>query len=643
MRNLKVLDNIGNETSFFAYEELGYYMKRLFGVSMTKTDSHLEADINLELLSDSINGNDHIYVMLYNGIATIKGNNNISLLIAMYRLFSELGIRFCRPGRDHEYIPSLNIVKWETSEIMIDEIAAYQHRGVCIEGADSLENIVDFIDYLPKIHMNSFFIQFENPYTFLKRWYAHENNPYMEKENFDASISDKMSSKIDAEIKKRSLNHHRVGHGWISEALGFSSKYGWKEEKSLDVKKIEYIATINGKKELYRNSPILTSLCFSNEAARKEMIDRIVQYAFGRKDIDYLHVWLSDAPNNICECKNCKKTTPSDQYVDLLSELDRELTKKQLDIKICFLLYHELLFAPVKSKINNPDRYIMMFAPISRTFERSYQDVDLEFDIPEVPKYVRNKITLPTTLEENIAFLLKWKEKFDGDSFVYDYPLGRAHYGDMGYMKISNIIYRDIVALEKLNLNGYMSCQELRVGFPHNFPNYVMGHVLWNKNISYEELKEKYFSGLYGKFTHIIVNYLEEISAFCSPDYFNAKGDRINRVIAERYECLEKIAEKFSVTLNEIENDDEFNKMEFANLSYHREYVFHMSKALKLLASGKTDEAQKNFMELIDGIRKNEMHYQRIFDVYRIIEVATNYTGFDQVIGEKDYADSQIL
>ena len=137
MRNLKVLDNIGNETSFFAYEELGYYMKRLFGVSLIRTDSHLEADINLELLSDSINGNDHIYVMLYNGIATIKGNNNISLLIAMYRLFSELGIRFCRPGRDHEYIPSLDIEQWEKSEIMIDEIAAYQHRGVCIEGADS--------------------------------------------------------------------------------------------------------------------------------------------------------------------------------------------------------------------------------------------------------------------------------------------------------------------------------------------------------------------------------------------------------------------------------------------------------------------------------------------------------------------------
>ena len=640
MRNLKVLDNIGNETSSFAYEELDYYLERLFGVSITKVDSNLEADICLDLLpepinhmqSEDTNSNDHIYIMLHKGIATIKGNNNISLIIAMYRLFSELGVEFCRPGRDNELIPSLDIKKWENAEIMIDEIAAYQHRGVCIEGADSLENIVDFIDYLPKIQMNSFFIQFENPYTFLKRWYEHENNPYMEKENFDASISDKMSRKIDAEIKKRSLNHHRVGHGWISEVLGFSSKYGWKEEKSLDIKKIEYIATINGKKELYRNSPILTSLCFSNEEARKEMIDRIVQYASSRKDIDYLHVWLSDAPNNICECENCKKTTPSDQYIELLNELDRELTKNQIDTKICFLLYHELLFAPVKNKISNPDRFVMMFAPISRTFEKSYQDVALEFDIPEMPKYVRNAITLPTTLEENIAFLLKWKKKFNGDSFVYDYPLGRAHYGDMGYMKISHVIYRDITSLEKLNLNGYISCQELRAGFPHNFPNYVMGHALWNKNISYEEIKGKYFFSLYGKYANPIVNYLEEISALCSPDYFNAKGNRINSVIAERYKSLEKVAEEFIVTLNEIENDNKFNKMEFENLSYHREYVLNMSKALKLLASGKTDEAQKKFIDMVDSIRKNEIHYQRIFDVYRMIEVATNYAGFQKVV-----------
>lgn len=636
MRKLKVFDHVGNETSSFVYEELSYYLKRLLGVSISKTDRYSQADIHLELMpntgncveSKKINDEDRIYAELHRGIAKLRGSNNISLLIAVYRLLSQLGVGFFRPGRDNEFIPFLEMEKWEKTEIRIEETAAYRHRGVCIEGADSLENILEFIDFLPKIQMNSFFIQFENPYPFLKRWYEHENNPYMEKERFDASIADEMSRKIDAQIKKRGLKHHRVGHGWISEALGFSSKYGWQEEKRLNEDKINYLAAINGKKELYRNSPILTSLCFSNEMARKEMISRIVEYASARQDVDYLHVWLSDAPNNICECERCRKTTPSDQYIELLNELDRELTKRKLDTKICFLLYHELLFPPVKSRIKNPGRYIMMFAPISRTFERSYGDVNLEMDIPCIPSYVRNKMALPTTLEENISYLLSWQETFHGDAFVYDYPLGRAHYGDMGYMKISEIIYRDILSLERLKLNGYISCQELRAGFPHNFPSYVMGHTLWNKEISYEALKERYFTGLYGKYARQTVEYLEEISALCSPDYFNAKGSRINKQISEGYEQLEQIVGEFGLMLNKMKEDEEGNKREVETLLYHRDYVLGMSGALRLLSSGEWDEAQKRFADIMDRVRKKERHYQKLLDVYRLVEVSTNYTGF---------------
>ena len=39
------------------------------------------------------------------------------------------------------------------------------------------------------------------------------------------------------------------------------------------------------------------------------------------KDVDYLHVWLSDARNNICECSKCQKDLPSDQYVRILNQL----------------------------------------------------------------------------------------------------------------------------------------------------------------------------------------------------------------------------------------------------------------------------------------------------------------------------------
>ena len=63
--------------------------------------------------------------------------------------------------------------------------ASLRHRGVCIEGADSLENILDFIDWLPKMGYNSFFLQFKLPYTFMARWYHHENNPLLPEEEFD--------------------------------------------------------------------------------------------------------------------------------------------------------------------------------------------------------------------------------------------------------------------------------------------------------------------------------------------------------------------------------------------------------------------------------------------------------------------------
>ena len=97
------------------------------------------------------------------------------------------------------------------------------------------------------------------------------------------------------------------------------------------------------------------------------MVELIVDYAKARRDVDYLHVWLSDARNNICECEECQKDLPSDQYIRILNQLDEALTKEGLNTKINFLLYHELLFAPKKETLKNPERFTMMFAPITRT------------------------------------------------------------------------------------------------------------------------------------------------------------------------------------------------------------------------------------------------------------------------------------
>lgn len=615
------------EEQEFLHAELQHYFETVFQMQAEKAS---EADADLKVIVEKEDTDmDHICIELHGGKGTIQADSQVGVLIAAYRLFHEFGVRYLRPGRTNEFFKVLSQKDWEEKEISIEETASFRHRGVCIEGADSYENLKDFIDWLPKIGMNTFFIQFENPYSFFKRWYEHEFNPYAEKEPFSTEIAQKMSDRIDQEMKLRGIVHHRVGHGWTGEVLGYSSKYGWESGLTLPEEKKHLVAELNGKRELFGTAPILTSLDFANPEVGNKMVELIVNYAKERRDVDYLHVWLSDARNNICECEQCQKDLPSDQYIRILNQLDEALTAEGLDTKICFLLYHELLFAPEKEKIKNPERFTMMFAPITRTFEMSYEDVDYESDVPEPKAYVRNQIVLPNSLEENLSYLFAWKKMFDGDSFVYDYPLGRAHYGDLGYMKISHVIYRDIHFLKNLQLNGYISCQELRAGFPHNFPNYVMGQMLWNNTRDYEELKEEYFSSMYGENWKEVTAYLENLSAYSSCDYFNAIGERLNPVLSARYEvCVNLAEEMLSVIEVHTAESEGLQKREWKQLGYHREYVTKMAEALRLISAGKHTEAQRVWRDVLDFIRRNEMAFQQNLDVYRVIEVAKNYAGF---------------
>lgn len=625
---ITVYDAVKNTSSRHAVEELIYYLGKLFEASVTEVDVLTEAMIVLNMQVDDYE-KDHISIQLKDGVGEITANSKVALLIGVYRLVSEFGVIFLRPGRKNEFIPSLSEECWKEKRIEIDEVASYQHRGVCIEGADSYENIADFLDWLPKIKMNSFFIQFENPYSFLKRWYDHEFNPYLEKEPFNSEIAQEMSDRLDEELAKRGLLHHRVGHGWTGEVLGYSSKYGWESGVTLPDEKKPLVAELNGKRDLYDTAPILTSLCFSNPEVGNKMVDLIVDYAKKRPDVDYLHVWLSDARNNICECSECQKDIPADQYIRILNQLDEALTNEGLPTKICFLLYHELLFAPQKEVVNNPERFTMMFAPITRTFERSYADVDYDTGIPTPKEYRRNQMVLPNSLEENLSYLFNWQKMFKGDSFVYDYPLGRAHYGDLGYMKISKVIYRDIQFLGRLHLNGYISCQELRAGFPHNFPNYTMGQMLWNDKLDYEDLKEEYFSAMYGTDWQLVTTYLEKLSDYSSCDYFNAIGSRQQVELSGQYKVSSDLAYNFINTLEEhVTKETGTQKQEWRQLGYHRQFIIKLAHALHLMAGGRHLEGQIAWRDVLDFVRNHEMNFQQHLDVYRIIEVAKNYAGF---------------
>lgn len=555
------------------------------------------------------------------------GSNPRSVLLGVYDYLRRIGFVFLRPGEGGTFVPDLH----ERSQLYCQRVshtAAFRHRGVCIEGANSLENVLDFIDWLPKNGYNAFFVQFKKPDIFFERWYNHDFNPLVPAQHLTREQLDDIESAVTEAMVLRGLCDHRVGHGWTAEALGYANT-GWHtEDGAVSGADPELIALVNGKRELFGGIPTNTNLCYSNPESRRRLIQQVVDYAKSHRSVNYLHFWLADEYNNVCECPECAKTTLSDQYVEILNELDRKLTAEGLDTKIVFLLYQELLYAPIKSRLEHPERFCLMFAPISRTFEKPYPSDGFSASIAP---YVRNKFKLPETVEENLSHYFNWQKIYHGDTFFYDYPLGRAHYGDFGYMKIAKVIYDDIHTLSRLGSHGYMSCQELRAMTPSGFPNYVMGLSLLDPQISYEQMKQTYFHAMFGENWAFVVEYLEQLSELSDTDYFNGHGKRKQPDKKVRFHHISQTALAFLMDLDEMRRPDPRTDENWEFLKFHGRYCILLSCALGALCEGDQATADAHFQEFCDFVRQNEPVWQSRLDVYRVIEVATKYTGFSKV------------
>ena len=578
-----------------------------------------ESAFSVSLAVEPRNGNDAFRIDMTQSGGSITGSNARSVLLGVYDYLHHLGCRFLTPVKETEVIPRITT---ENLPAHYEKHASFKHRGICIEGANSVENILDFIDWLPKVGYNSFFLQFKVPYIFLSRWYHHDENPLKDAEPYTIADAIVHMTQLEQEISKRSLLLHKFGHGWTGEVLGSDTVGSWNAVKNqVSPERLSMAAQVDGKRGFYMGIPANTNLCFSNPETTDTFADLVLSYARENPSVDYLHIWLADEYNNICECEDCCKTTISDQYVALLNEIDRRLTEEGLPTRLVFLLYQELLWPAVRERLRNPNRFVLMFAPISRTFERSYDLGDVSDSIPD---FVRNQIVLPTKLSENLAFLKGWQTQFSGEGFVYDYPLGRAHYGDFGYVHISRIIGQDIKKLRQMGLDGYISCQELRASSPNMLPNYVMGNLLFQEDANVEAVIQEYFDAAYPEQPELAKNYLEQLSRLSSCDYLNGKGPRVNPDMAQRMAAIAELCRTMQHTLQNMPDTSHWQALE-----HHNGYILRLSQAMESLAAGKPELAASLYQQMRMYICQTEPDFQSWLDVYRVLEVTQKYTGFN--------------
>jgi len=608
-----------SSASAFAAEEFARLMKKtdpqsevLRAAGNVPEDECLRIGVHPGCAGQS--GEDGICIRVSECAGVIEGENPVSVLIALYRFFTECGCGFLRPGRDGEYIPQKDSAAFSVD---VCEEASYRHRGICIEGSVSYENVADIIDWMPKVGMNTYFTQFFTPYTFFDRWYRHESNPYLTPAPLSRETVDCFMADYSAELKKRGMLHHGVGHGWTAEVLGLPGT-GWREEAddSIPAGNEMFAAEVGGKRRLWNRVALNTNLCYSNPEVKRRIVEKVLGYASSHPEMDYIHFWLADDANNHCECEACRKARPADFYVDILNAMDEALTAAGLPTKIVFLVYNELWWAPETAKIQNPDRFTLMFAPIARTYSQAMNKDAKGCLAP----YVRNKITAPRSTGDALESLRGWQEMFRGDSFVFDYHYMWDHCKDPGYYRMAQILTEDAENLHGIGLNGYISCQTQRSFLPTGLGMYLLGGTLWRGKTDFESEAVKYFAMTFGEDAEACRQYLARLSELFDPP--TLRGEKKITDHPERYAQIREHVEAFARVLEKHrEEEDPCRARSWEILRYHAKICVALAEILALMAEEKRGEAKAKWRALRDMMRRNESRYQNVFDMPLFVAV----------------------
>ena len=361
----------------FAAEELKKYLRMMMpecGEIFIKYDPDAKDGLRLGLMADfgldTSEAEDlflddilHIDTDGENGI--IAGSNHRSVLLSVYRFLRENGCRWFFPGVDGEYIPMQDV-----KPTKYHKMADCRYRGQCNEGAEYQPNMMEIIDFQPKIGMNVFMMEFDNPKAYYDFYYnANHNHANRAAEPVTAVTTKQWKRQCEAELSKRSLQFHDMGHGWTAEPFGLDSSDGWVSGEQANLESArKYLAEINGVRELWGGVALNTQFCMSNPEARSIVAKYVTEYAYKHQNADYLHVWLADGSHNHCECAACRQKTPSDWYVMLMNEIDERLTARDLSTRVVFICYTDTTWAPLEEKIKNTKRFSFLLAPITRVY-----------------------------------------------------------------------------------------------------------------------------------------------------------------------------------------------------------------------------------------------------------------------------------
>lgn len=591
---------------------------------------------------------DIIDVNIMNCTGYIAGSNPRSVLMGVYKYCTSAGCRFIRPGADGDYVPYADLTK---HCFTYRKKADYPFRGECCEGSISYEHMRDTVYWMPKVGMNMYMIEGIIPYIYMHKWYGHVGNTKLRQKGqvTDKAMLYEYIRLLEQDIKKVGLQLHTLGHAWMFRKLGVENGPSEEQQEALREEDKKYLALVKGKRDLYGGSSFYTHFCYSNPEARRILVDTIVEYIQEKPYMDFVHVWLADAPNNQCECENCVKMLPSDHYVQLLNELDEVLEAIESKTRIVFIGYVETERPPKKLTLHNPKRFVFLSA-IGLHYEKGYKKIT-EASLAEEPEYtVNNFHPAPDTVR--MKWRMDWKKACSNiPNVIFEYRFYTDMYCDLGHMQISRETYRDMRDLAEVGFEGCMNDQTHRMYMPTSLPLITMGETLFDRNLDYNKLVENYFDGAFGKDGNLCRMYLEKLSELLCPSNFRVGGRSgveeaglgdietqamcwmNNKMVAEK---AAKIPAHLADFLPVIEKNialatDPARILSWRYLRYHSVICDYFAELLLAGAKGKMKDAQQKYYQLEEYLSEHELEFHNAFDAFLYMRALRLKLGMELV------------
>jgi len=587
------------------------------GAIYVGTSEHFDGIVPLPPVQDE-NWDDAWGIKSVGRSLAIAGINPRSALIGAYEYLRMLGAEWLWPGEDGEDLAHIEEIPLGGFQVV--SAAASRHRGVCIEGAPALEHVLDMVEWLPRVGMNSYFLQFQVSSHFWRCWYEHTLNPRWDnRRELTESECEDLEAKVIAAVKRRGLLLHRVGHGWTAAALGLPAN-GWLPYDGESSEETTMLtAQVAGSRGLWHDTPLNTELCYSNPQARRKVVEAVLRYAADHPEVDALHLWLSDDVNNHCECPACSDLSPSDWYVTLLNEISPRLKEVAPKMKLAFLAYLDTLWPPRRVELDLlSDNLVYMFAPISRCYGHRLADPLCGNDHAlEEPRL--NEVVMPQGNCHNMALLGLWNAVRPADSFAYDYHFMAIWLQDYLSVRLAELVPQDIADYREKGIDGIVNCCTQRAFYPNGWPYYVMARTLWGTVPGAEE-KARYFARAYGENASAAVDFFDRLACLSgAPVHRLSWWDTADAgTVSAVLEFLREREPVLTAALPSARTSPQ--KRSWRLLLHYRQLLAFLWSALSDKLSGELDRARAQLGRAEEFLRETEVETASALDTFLMLQ-----------------------